>query len=413
MNREIEKNSMKKKVLIVSHFMDIGGVERALLGLLNGFDYSKYEVSLFLFRHEGDLLSLIPKEVRLLPVIGQYTTLARPILDIIKEKHFLLAFSRLVGKFAAKTYNVLHNYSQSSQVEIEYSHKFTKWLMPEITPSISYDLAISFLTPHYFVVEKVRAKKKIAWIHTDYSFIQINVKSETQMWKNYDRIIAISDACAKSFTRCFPSLKNKVVKIENLLPVKFLQEQAAIDVPEKLAKINAITLLSIGRFCTAKNFDNIPDICRKILEKGIQVVWYIIGFGADEELIRQRIIENNMQENVIILGKKENPYPYIKQCDWYVQPSRFEGKAVTVCEAQVLHKPVIIADYPTARSQLVDGYDGVIVPQENEKCAEAISIILKDMSLKKCLIRNTYNEDYSNKSEMQKLYTLIGEKHDT
>ena len=401
---------MKKKVLIVSHFMEIGGAERALLGLLNGFDYNEYEVSLFLFRHEGELLPFIPEEVHLLPEVSQYTTLARPILGVIKEKHFLLAFSRLIGKYAAKIYNAVHRYDQNSQVEIEYSHKFTKWSMPQITPEITYDLAISFLTPHYFVAEKVNAKEKIAWIHTDYSFIQVDVKSERKMWKQYDHIVAISEACEDSFIRCFPSLKNKVVKIENLLAVKSIQDQASIDISEKLKNDDRISLLSIGRFCSAKNFDNVPDICRRILEKGVAVVWYIIGFGADDELIQQRIRENNMQENVVILGKKENPYPYMKQCDWYVQPSRFEGKAVTVCEAQAMHKPVIIADYPTSKSQLIDGYDGVIVPQDNEKCAEAISIILKDRNLKEQLIKNTYHKDYSNAGEMQKLYALIGEK---
>ena len=200
------------------------------------------------------------------------------------------------------------------------------------------------------------------------------------------------------------------MKIENLLAVNFLREQSRMHVSEILKKNDEIILLSIGRFCTAKNFDNLPDICRRILEKGVSVVWYIIGFGADEELIRRRIIENAMQDNVIILGKKENPYPYIEQCDWYIQPSRFEGKAVTVREAQALHKPVIIADYPTAKSQLVNGYDGVIVPQDNEKCAEAIVNIIKNKELREYLINNTYREDYSNKEEIQKLYALIGEK---
>lgn len=401
---------MKKKVLIVSHFMEIGGAERALLGLLSGFDYDEYEVSLFLFRHEGDLLPRIPKEVNLLPVISQYATLACPISSVIHDKHFLLAASRMIGKCSAKLYNVIHHYGKNSQVEIEYSHKFTKWLMPNITPEVTYDLAISFLTPHYFVSEKVKAKEKVAWIHTDYSFIKVDVKSEMRMWQQYNHIVAISEACGESFVRCFPSLQHKVVKIENLLAVNFLREQSRMHVSEILKKNDEIILLSIGRFCTAKNFDNLPDICRRILEKGVSVLWYIIGFGADEELIRRRIIENAMQDNVIILGKKENPYPYIEQCDWYIQPSRFEGKAVTVREAQALHKPVIIADYPTAKSQLVNGYDGVIVPQDNEKCAEAIANIIKNKELREYLINNTYREDYSNKEEIQKLYALIGEK---
>ena len=399
---------MKKKILIVSHFMEIGGAERALLGLLNGFNYRKYEVSLFLFRHEGELLKLIPQEVNLLPTIEQYTTLACPISRVVQRGHFLLAISRIVGKYMSKAYNIIHFYNQNSQVCIEYSHKFTKWLMPSIMPEIEYDLAISFLTPHYFVAEKVRAKKRIAWVHTDYSCIQIHRKSELKMWDKYDKIMAISEACEEAFIKCFPKLKEKVLQMENLLSIDFLKEQAKMKVKENIEN-KEIKLLSIGRFCNAKNFDNIPEICKKIIEEGVDVVWYIIGFGADEDLIRQKIKDSNMQDHVKILGKKENPYPYIVQCDWYIQPSRFEGNAVTVREAQALHKPVIIANYPTAKSQLENGVDGIIVPQENEKCAIAISRILKDEKLKQKLIENTYTRDYSNKSELQKLYALIGE----
>ena len=404
---------MKKKVLIVTHFMEIGGAERALLGLLNGFDYSKYEVSLFLFRHEGELLPLIPKEVHLLPTIDQYATLARPVSGVVREGHYLLAFSRIIGKLSAKIYDSIHHYGTSSEVAIEYSHKFTKWLMPEITPDVTYDLAISFLTPHYFVAEKVKARKKIAWIHTDYSFVQIDVKSEMKMWNRYDHIVAISEACEESFVQCFPELRQKMIRMENLLSIDFLQSQVKMPVPERLQYNGKIILLSIGRFCTAKNFDNIPDICRRILEKGIDVIWYIIGFGADEKLIQQKILESHMEENVILLGKKENPYPYVAMCDWYIQPSRFEGKAVTVREAQALHKPVIIANYPTAKSQLIDGYDGIIVPQDNENCAKAIAAILKNSALKETLIKNTYHVDYSNSMEMKKLYNLMGENDDT
>lgn len=119
-----------------------------------------------------------------------------------------------------------------------------------------------------------------------------------------------------------------------------------------------IKLLSIGRFCTAKNFDNIPNICHRLCEKGLDVYWYIIGFGSEEGLIKRKIKENRMEERVILLGKKDNPYPYIKHCDLYVQPSRFEGKCVSVREAQMLGKPVVITDYPTAKSQLKNGIDG-------------------------------------------------------
>lgn len=400
---------MKKKVLIVTHFMEIGGAERALLGLLNGFDYSKYDVYLFLFRHEGPLFSLVPKEVKILPEIRQYTALARPISGVIKEGHFLLAASRICGKYAAKLYDKVHHFGENSQVAIEYSHKYTKWLMPKITPNIHYDAAISFLTPHYFVAEKVFASRKIAWIHTDYTNVQVNKKSEEKMWGAYERIVAISEASKKSFLQCFPRLVNKVVVVENLLPVDFIRREADARVPEKIAQTGKITLLSIGRYTTAKNFDNVPDICRRIIEHGVDVVWYIIGFGSDENLIKKKINESDMQDHVILLGQKDNPYPYIKQCDWYVQPSRFEGKAVTVCEAQALHKPVIITEYPTSGSQVENGYDGVIVPLDNEQCANAMSRILQDDDLKNRLEHNTYQRDYSNKKMMNKLYAMFDE----
>ena len=96
-------------------------------------------------------------------------------------------------------------------------------------------------------------------------------------------------------------------------------------------------LLSIGRFTHAKNYDNVPDIARRIVtDYGIDDLrWYIIGFGGDEQLIRRNIDRAGMQEHVVLLGKKSNPYPYIKACDLYVQPSRYEGKSVTVREAQI------------------------------------------------------------------------------
>ena len=166
-------------------------------------------------------------------------------------------------------------------------------------------------------------------------------------------------------------------------------------------------MLTIGRFCEAKNFDNVPDICRRIRQEGIDVIWYLIGFGNDEGRIREQIKLHNMETYVVILGKKENPYPYIRACDWYIQPSRFEGKAVTVSEALALHKPVIITAYPTANSQLCEGIDGLIVPLENAQCAHEIAAALKDKQLRQKLIGNTYLTDYSGRTQIEKLYALM------
>lgn len=399
--------NMKKKIFIFSHAMEIGGAERALLGLLNSIDYSKYEVDLFLLKHSGELMPLIPKQVNLLPEISQYSAIMKPMVLALKEGQIKVVLGRLCGKLKAKLYDIKHTLNRSA-VAIEYSHKHTVKYLPKVNNE-HYDIAISFLTPHYIVSEKVNADKKFAWIHTDYSTIELDVKSELAMWSKFDNIVSISDDVTRAFLSTFPSLENKIVKIENILSKDFVEEQADLFNVKNEMTGDSVKLLSIGRFCEAKNFDNVPGIASIIKSKGVDFKWYIIGYGADENLIKSKIAQYNMEDTVIILGKKENPYPYIKACDIYVQPSRYEGKCVAVREAQILNKPVIITNYASSKSQLQDGFDGVIVPMDNQGCANGIVKIIDDKDLQNQLIENTKKTDYTNSKEIEKLYKLIGE----
>lgn len=386
--------------------MELGGAERSLLGVLDAFDISKYEVDLFLMRHEGELMDLVPKKINVLPEVEAYTVLARPMVDTLQEGHVILTMARLIGKIAAYIYDKKNNYEDSG-VALEYSHKYTVPFMPAINPDVEYDLAISFLTPHYFVAQNVKAKKKIAWIHTDYTRVQVNRESELKMWEKYDQIISISDAVTESFLQIFPKLKEKIVMIENILPKNLIVKQATVVSVENEISKKGIRLLSIGRYCTAKNFDNVPEICANLIRAGYDVYWYIVGYGPDKELIKEKIKKFHMEERVILLGKKENPYPYIEACDIYVQPSRYEGKSVTVREAQMLGKPVIITDYATSRSQLEKGVDGVIVPIDNKGCAKGIGEVLQNKKLCEKLVANCKSRDYSNSTEIEKLYSIL------
>ena len=397
---------MKKTLLIVSHALELGGAERSLIGLLDALNPDEWDIDLFLLRHEGELLGAIPEYINLLPQVAAYTVLARPMVDTLKEGHLVLTSARLLGKVFAKVYEKKHKLTDSG-VGLEYSHKFTCPFMPEINKNKEYDLAISFLTPHYFVAKKVRAKKKIAWIHTDYTHVQINVESERKMWGVYDKIASISDSATDAFLKVFPDFKDKVLLIENILPKSLIEKQAEEKVTDIKKAADEITLLSVGRFCLAKNFDNVPDMCAHLLRYGLNVKWYLIGYGGFESLIRQKIKENNMEKNVIILGKKTNPYPYIKECDIYVQPSRYEGKCVTVREAQMLKKPVVITRYATSNSQLEDGVDGIIVPMDNEGCAKGILEVIRNYKLQKSLVENCSKRDYSNSKEVNKLSLLV------
>ena len=396
-----------KKILIFSHALEIGGAERALIGLLETIDTTKYCVDLFLMRHQGELLKYIPEKINLLPENRQYSCMAVPFGAVLKRGCFGVAAGRFLGKRKAARREQALGFTGENDVALEYSHKYTLPFLPPVSEE-TYDLAISFLTPHYFVAEKVKAKNKIAWIHTDYSVVATDRESQVKMWDAYDGIASISDRVTESFLDVFPGLKEKILLIPNIMPMRYLAGMTDAFSPElEMPKDGSIRLLSVGRFCRAKNFDNVPDICKQLRAKGQDVKWYLIGFGGDEDLIRQRIQEAGMEDVVIILGKKENPYPYIAACDLYVQPSRYEGKCVSVIEAQILHKPVVITDYATSDSQLQDGYDGIVVPMDSAGCAEGIARVLRDLQLQEQLIENTKQRDYTNATEIQKLYQLI------
>ncbi len=396
-----------KSILIIIYALGLGGVESSLLGMLETIDTTRFNVDLFLMRHSGELIKKIPDHINLLPEISEYSCLGVPIKDVLKRGKFKIAFGRLRGKIKAHQRVKALKLRPENYVAVEYSHKYTLKYMPCVSTK-EYDLAISFLTPHYFVAEKVKAKKKIAWIHTDYSTVDIDIASELLMWEKYDNIISISENVTESFLSVFPELRNKIVLIENIMPMKLLDELVnAFPVNDEMLNDGSVKLLSIGRFSMQKNFDNVPDICKRIMEQGIDVKWYLIGFGGCEGLIRKKISELEMEQHVIVLGKKANPYPYVNACDIYIQPSRYEGKSVAVREAQTLHKPVIITNYATSASQLTDGYDGVIVPMDNEGCAEGIVAVIKDQSLREKLVENTKKNDYSNAKEINKLYRIL------
>lgn len=408
---------MKPRILIAIHYMHLGGAEISLIGLLQALDPKKVNVDLFVYSHEGELMKLIPEYVNVLPEIPTYKMFERPMKEVLKKGHLSVFFARMKAKMRMKSYLKKKQTIDQSAIMGFLGEEVSK-VVPDINPSVEYDLAISFLTPHNFVRDHVRAKKKICWIHTDYTRIDVNAELELPVWDSFDYVASISSDVTKTFLQVFPTLAPKIIEIENILSSTFVCHRAEeFDVQDTLLTAHSqqptanINLLSIGRFTNQKNFDNLPDICRKTLEllkdKNISLRWYIIGFGADENLIRQKIAETGMQEHVIILGKKSNPYPYIKTCDIYVQPSRYEGKSVTVREAQMLCKPVVVTNYPTASSQIQNGLDGVIVPMNNENCAKGLAEFILDTEKQQHIIEYLKTHDYGNVEEVEKIYNLI------
>ena len=401
----------KPRIFIAMHYMEIGGAETALVGLLNALDPARVDVDLLLYDHRGEMMQFIPEWVNLLPQIPKYSVLERPIVELVKRGFWGIAAARLWAKCLSQKVYKRSGSKLENNGGLDKMSKCTTPLLPKINQSVTYDLAISFLTPHRIVAEKVKAKKKIAWIHTDYTRVWVDAEEELKVWQKYDYVASISSDVTNTFLQVFPSLAPKIVEIENILSPTFVRKRAELeDTDKEFRQTDKISLLSIGRYSEQKNYDNVPDICKRLINKTkLNIKWYIIGYGGDEALIRQKIKEAGMEEHVILLGKRSNPYPYTKACDIYVQPSRYEGKSVTVREAQMLCKPVVVTNYPTAPSQIRSGLDGVIVPMDNEGCANGLAEVICDKPLQERIIAHLKTHDYGNESEVEKIYTLINE----
>ena len=393
---------MKKKILIASYDLEIGGVERSLISMLNNFDYKRYDVDLLLYNHSGEFMPLILKDVKLLPENTKYKSIRLGIGTLIKAGEYNLAFQRLRAKYG---YEYRKDKSLDDTYQMQLMWKYCNPYFPKVEEE--YDVAISYLWPHNFVAEKVRAKKKIAWIHTDYSNISPDRNIDLEVWDKFDSIVGVSEKCVATFLKLYPSLKKKCVVVENITSPEFIRKMSEEQVSEEFEK-DKFNLLTVARFSHAKGIDQGVEAIKLLRDRGIDnIKWYIVGYGGDENKIRELITRYSLEDMIEILGKKDNPYPYMKMCDLYMQPSRYEGKAVTVVEAQILAKPVLITNYPTAHSQVVDRVDGEICELSIEGIANGVEKFYRDRDFLERYRSNCESRNYKNKEELKKLYKVF------
>lgn len=399
---------MKKDILISVYDMEIGGIERSLINMLESFDYEQYNVDLLIYSHQGDFMKLIPGKVNILPEISEYTVFRKPLKQCIQEGHYAATLIRLLSRNIALVKAKRRKLQEGpGYIQMQLASKYTSYIIPALKKK--YHLTISYAWPHDILASKVKAQKKVAWIHTDYSKLEIDNKLDLTVWNKFDYIASISEACTESFLQQYPSLEKKITVIENITSPTFIKNMAEEALPASELDNDTFKIISVGRLSFVKGFDMAVQALKSLHLKGFtQLKWYIVGYGGYEAELKELISLYGMQESFILLGKKANPYPYIKNCDLYVQPSRYEGKAVTVTEAQILGKPVLITNYPTARSQVIDGYNGLICEISPEAIAERIEQLFLNAELRARLSVNNQDHDYNNNRELDKLYSLIG-----
>ncbi|MDD6633816.1 MAG: glycosyltransferase [Ruminococcus sp.] len=242
-------------------------------------------------------------------------------------------------------------------------------LEKEYDVAISYTSIIEYLT--WIVNEKVNAKKRIGWIHFDIRKIHFNHDFLLKLHKNMEKIYVVSNEGLQAFVSEFPVLKEKCELKYNVIDKTQILTKST-EKTELIKQDGVITILTLGRLSSEKGQDIIPDIALKLKETGKEFKWYIIGDGSLRTIIEEKISELNLEDCVILLGTKPNPYPYLKQADIYVQTSIHEGYCITLAEAKLFGMPIVSTDFAGAREQLDEIENGFVVKRNVNELYELI-----------------------------------------
>lgn len=385
-----------KKIAIILYGASVGGIETSLINMLNNINLDICDVTLFTNLEGNPCIDKISSKIEIIDV--NCITLKNYIYSETKAFNLANVTRGLIVYIRSRL-------AKNDAKKVEIISKLLK------LSDRKYDCVIAYKQDYLTTaagILMIDAAKRILWLHGPI-WKENNPEKEYVKWiSSYDRIYGVSKDVIDEFLIHLPSQKDKTDVFLNLLDVKTIRAKALLEPKNTISEEKCrYKLLSVGRYNYAKNFDNVPEICSYLVQNGFDVKWFLIGYGEDEAIIHQNIERWKMEDHVIMIGKKDNPYPYMKSCDVYVQPSRYEGRCVAVIEAQVLNKPVVITDYPTAKAQFDNGKDGIIVSMDNKECALSIGDLLRNGELQKQLIHNTKMSDYSNFAEIQKLYEIL------
>ncbi len=392
-----------KKVLIVMASLSNGGAERSLVNFLNEVDCRHhYQVDLLLFKREGKsgfFLKQLPDGVRLLEADASLKYLYNPF----SWRHPFYGAVRLAGTGIARLASRREGERKSVRWKLFYSPLIRK--LPE-----HYDVAAAYMSGEvmYYTAEKVDAGRKLVWVHNDYRGAGFDQAMDQAYFKCFDRIISISDTCVDILKQVFPGEQGKMVCVPNITSAAVIRARSREFFPPEYTS-DQWNFLSVGRLNPQKGFDFAVQAARRMKEKGYRFQWFIIGTGELREKLEQQIAGAKVADQLILLGARENPYPYIKGCDLLIQPSRYEGKSVVLDEAKILGKPVLASNYSTVRDQIQNGKEGLIVEMNPEAISDGIIRLMEDQKLAESIRAYLSRHDYGNAHDIGKYERLLDE----
>lgn len=396
---------MKQKILFVIDSLDCAGAEKSLVTLLSLLDYKKYEVDLMLFGHGGILEGLVPKEVSILKPLP-YTkfsslSLKDALIHSVSKLQFNMLFARLgysleIRKREYRNAQKARIYWENCSSVIESNSKF-------------YDVAISYAqgVPTFYVAEKVRAKKKFAWVNVSYRLDQKDKFFQGRFYKKFNKIVSVSDSTKDIFLETFPEFSNNTDVIYDINNPNFISDMANLEDGYQ-DDFEGLKILTIGRLDYQKGYDIALEACKLLKERGVKFKWYVLGKGPLKEEIIKYIKEYELTDYFILLGVKANPYPYIKNSDIYVQTSKFEGFGLAIAEARMLNVPVITTRFDAVYNQMIDEKNGLVVNMDAGAVYSGILRLINDNRLRNKIIKYLIREKKGNVEEIEKFYRLIG-----
>ena len=370
-----------KKLLFIINTLGCGGAERAILNLFSALDSNKYEISLFVLTSQGELRRELPENVRL--INKKY----KEVSVLTKKGRRLLTLSVLkagIGKalFLRRAPYLIKNLLIMRKKGKILLDKLLWRVLADGASKIQeeYDLAVAYLEggATYYVADYVKAKKKAAFVHIDYEKAGYTRELDLDCYEKFDRIFTVSDEVKEHFLSVYPEYECKTSVFNNILNQERIKKMA-----EQGEGFNdgfkGLRILTVGRLTRQKRYDVAINAMKLMKEKiGVPIRWYVLGEGDLRQELEQQIKSAGLENDFILMGVKENPYPYYKGCDFYVHATEFEGKSIALQEAQVFGKPILATDCSGNREQIENGTDGILCELDSGQVCEKLLYMINN-----------------------------------
>ena len=364
-----------KKLLFVINTLGYGGAERALLNLLGALDPEQYQISLFVLTGQGELIHELPAYVGILN--ADYNDCS--VLTKAGRTHLLRCVLRAgIGKglLVKRARYLLKNLYRMCREKRIQADKLCWRILAEGAPAPEgeYDLAVAYLEggATYYVADRVRAKKKAAFVHIDYVQAGYGKALDLDCYQRMDHIFTVSNEVKEHFLEVYPSYENKVSVFPNLVDQKRVCRLAeeGEGFPDAF---HGVRILTVGRLTEQKRYDVAIDAMALLKKTSpVPVRWYVLGEGALREQLERQIQKLGLEKEFHLLGVKANPFPYYRECDLYVHATGYEGKSIAIQEAQILGKPILATDCSGNREQIEPDVDGRLCRLDSQSVSNEI-----------------------------------------